>query len=153
MAKGTEVILRAEVEDLGHAGDVVEVAPGYARNYLLPQGLAYLANESNVHRVAQEKKRYQEKLQQEKVSAEEIAAAMTGLEFAFRMMAADEGQLYGSVSTADIAERLSQSGFDIERQQVKLDHPIKALGEYEVPIRLHPEVTAPVRVRVEREPA
>ncbi|HUP01329.1 MAG TPA: 50S ribosomal protein L9 [Gemmatimonadota bacterium] len=153
MAKNTQVILRAEVEDLGHAGDVVDVAPGYARNYLLPRGLAYVANEVNVHRVAQEKRKYQEKLQHEKVQAEEKAVTLAGVELAFRMMAAEEGQLYGSVSAADIADRLAGAGFEVGRQQIKLDPPIKALGEYEVPIRLHPEVIARIQVRIERETA
>ncbi|CAN5360594.1 50S ribosomal protein L9 [soil metagenome] len=153
MAKNTQVILRAEVDDLGHAGDVVDVAPGYARNYLLPRGLAYLANVANVRRVEQEKRKYRETLEQEKVRAEEAASAIAGAEIAFRMMAGEEGQLYGSVSAADITERLLEAGFAVERSQVKMDAPIKALGEHEIPIRLHPEVTARVKVRVEREPA
>lgn len=153
MAKTTEVILRAEVEHLGHPGDIVEVAPGYARNHLLPQGLAYPATEANKHRVEQEKKRYQERLQEEKVRAEALAGAIAPVELVFHEMAGEEDQLYGSVSIADIADRLQDLGFDVQRSQVKLDQPIKALGEYEVPLRLHPEVTVPIRVRVEREPA
>ena len=153
MAKNTQVILRAEVEDLGHAGDVVEVAPGYARNYLLPRGLAYAANDANVRRVEHEKRKYRERLQQEMVQAEEAAAVLSGVEITFQMMAADEGQLYGSVSAADIAQKLAAAGHEVGRQQIKLDPPIKALGEYEVPIRLHPEVLTHVQVRVERETA
>lgn len=153
MAKNTEVILRAEVEDLGHAGEVVEVAPGYARNYLIPRGLAYVANEANKHRIQQEKKRYEERLERDRVSASAKAEEIAGLELVFEAMAGDEDQLYGSVSIVDIAGRLNDEGFNIERTQVKLDHPIKALGEYEVPIRLHPEVTATIRVTVEREEA
>lgn len=151
MAKRSEVILRAEVEDLGQAGDVVEVAPGYARNYLLPRGLAYLATEANKQRVAQEKKRYEEKLEQERAEALALATKLEGIVLEFRAMAGDEGQLYGSVSVADIADRLEGLGFELDRSQVKLDHPIKALGEYEVPLRLHPRVTQPIGVRVERE--
>lgn len=153
MAKNTEVILRAEVEDLGHAGDVVEVAPGYARNYLLPRGLAYLATEANKHRVAQEKKKYREQLARERVEAERLAAALEGRELVFQRMAGEEDQLYGSVSVADVAERLEEEGFPIERQQVRLDQPIKSLGEHEIPIRLHPEVVVQVKAIVEREPA
>ncbi|MBA3584309.1 MAG: 50S ribosomal protein L9 [Gemmatimonadetes bacterium] len=107
------MILRAEVDDLGHAGDVVDVAPGYARNYLLPRGLAYLANVANVRRVEQEKRKYRETLEQEKVRAEEAASAIAGAEIAFRMMAGEEGQLYGSVSAADITERLLEAGFAV----------------------------------------
>lgn len=153
MAKTTEVILRAEVEHLGHPGDIVEVAPGYARNHLLPQGLAYPATEANKHRVEQEKERYLEQLQEEKVRAEALARDLADLELTFQEMAGEEDQLYGSVSIADIADRLEGLGFDVSRPQVKLDQPIKALGEYEVPLRLHPEVTVSIRVRVEREPA
>jgi large subunit ribosomal protein L9 len=151
MAKRAEVILRAEVEDLGHAGDLVEVAPGYARNYLLPRGLAYVATEANKHRVAQEKKKYEEKLEQERAEATALAARLEGLVLEFRAMAGEEDQLYGSISVADISDRLEQLGFDIERSRVKLDQPIKTLGEFEVPLRLHPHVTQPIGVRVERE--
>lgn len=151
MAKNTEVILRAEVDELGHAGDLVEVAPGYARNYLLPRGLAYVATEANKQRVAQEKKKYEARLEQERVSAEALSARMEGLVLEFRAMAGEEDQLYGSVSVADIADRLEALGFAIERSQVKLDQPIKSLGEFEVPLRLHPQVAQPITVRVERE--
>jgi large subunit ribosomal protein L9 len=151
MAKRSEVILRAEVENLGHAGDLVEVAPGYARNYLLPRGLAYVATEANKHRVAQEKKRYEEKLEHERAEATALAARLEGLVLEFRAMAGEEDQLYGSISVADISDRLEELGFEIERSQVKLDQPIKALGEFEVPLRLHPLVTQPIGVRVERE--
>ena len=151
MAKNTEVILRAEVDDLGHAGDLVEVAPGYARNYLLPRGLAYVATDANKQRVVQEKKKYEAKLEQERAVAEALAARMEGLVLEFRAMAGEEDQLYGSVSIADIADRLEALGFEIERSQIKLDQPIKALGEFEVPLRLHPQVIRPISVKVERE--
>lgn len=151
MAKNTEVILRAEVDELGHVGDLVEVAPGYARNYLLPRGLAYVATDANKQRVAQEKKKYEAKLEQERAAAETLAARMEGLVLEFRAMAGEEDQLYGSVSIADIADRLEALGFEIERSQIKLDQPIKSLGEFEVPLRLHPKVIHPIFVKVERE--
>ena len=151
MSKSTEVVLRAEVENLGHAGDVVEVAPGYARNYLLPQRLAYIATAANKRRIEQERKKYEQKLSEERVKAEGVALTMTGLALEFQMMAGDEDQLYGSVSTADIAERLVERGFAAARGQVRLDDPIKTLGEYEVPIRLHPEVSVPIKVLVTRD--
>lgn len=154
MARNTEVILRQEVPNLGHAGDVVDVAPGYARNFLLPRGLAYRATEANKHRVEQEKKKYMEKLERQKIEAEARAEKMTGLEMTFEEYAGEEGQLYGSVSSADVADRLSEQGYDVEGRQVELDEPIKALGEFEVSIRLHPEVTTDVRVVVlEKEQA
>ncbi len=151
MPKSTEVILRAEIETLGHAGDVVEVAPGYARNYLVPRGLAYVATEANKHRVSQEKKKYEEQLAAERVEAEKIAATLEGQELTFQRMAAEEGQLYGSVSSTDVADALTEAGFTIDRTQIGLAQPLKALGEFDVPIRLHPEVTVPVKVIVERE--
>lgn len=151
MAKNTEVILRAEVDHLGHAGDVVDVAPGYARNFLIPRGLAYVATEANKHRVDQEKKKYREKLAEQKVQAEKVAAELEGTTYTFVRMAGEEDQLYGSVSSADVADALEEAGFDVDRRGVGLDEPIKALGEYEVPIRLHPEVSVPVTVVVERE--
>jgi large subunit ribosomal protein L9 len=148
MAKNAEVILRAEVENLGHAGDRVEVAPGYARNYLFPRGLAYPATDSNVHRVEQEKKRYRERLANEKVAAEKQAESMAGIVLEFRELAGEEDQLYGSVSLADLATALEAKGHTVERSQIKLDPPIKKLGEYDVPIRLHPEVTVQIHVTV-----
>lgn len=151
MPKNTEVILRAEVVDLGHAGDLVEVAPGYARNYLVPRGLAFVATEANKHRVAQEKKKYQQKLAAERIEAEKVAATLEGQELRFQRMAGEEDQLYGSVSTADVADALVAAGFEILRTQVRLDQPIKELGEFEVPIRLHPEVVVSIKVIVERE--
>ena len=150
MAKNTDVILRAEVENLGHAGDVVEVAPGYARNFLFPRGLAYPATDANVHRVGQEKRKYQERLAREKVDAERLAESMTGVTLEFRELAGEEDQLYGSVSLADVADALAAKGFPIERGHVKLDAPIKQLGEYDVPVRLHPEVTVEVHVTVQK---
>ena len=150
MTRNSEVILRAEVENLGHAGDVVEVAPGYARNYLFPRGLAYPATAANVHRVEQEKRKYQEKLAEEKVVAERLAESMAGTTLEFQELAGEEDQLYGSVSASDIAGGLEAKGFRIQRTQVKLDPPIKRLGEYDVPIRLHPEVIVQVHVVVTR---
>lgn len=151
MANNTEVILRAEVENLGHAGDVVDVAPGYARNFLIPRGLAYVATEANKHRVSQEKKKYQEKLAEQKIAAEKIATKLEGKELTFVRMAGEEDQLYGSVSSTDIADALAESGFEIDRRDVGLDEPFKALGEFEVQIRLHPEVSVPIQVIIERE--
>ena len=148
MAKHTAVILRAEVDELGHAGDVVEVAPGYARNFLFPRGLAYEATEANVHRVEQEKKKYRERLANEKIQAEALAATMQDVALEFTEPAGEEEQLYGSVSVGDLADALEKKGFAVERSQIKLDAPIKKLGEYDIPVRLHPEVTVQVHVTV-----
>ena len=107
MSKSTELILRAEVENLGHIGDLVEVKSGYARNYLLPKGLAYVATDANKRLIEQEREKYELKLSEEKRLAESLARSMAGLELEFSMMAGDEDQLYGSVSVADIGERLA----------------------------------------------
>ncbi|MFN2383411.1 MAG: 50S ribosomal protein L9 [Gemmatimonadota bacterium] len=151
MARNTEVILRTEVQDLGQAGDVVDVAPGYARNYLLPRGLAFAATASNKQRIEQEKKRAQDLQRETQAEAEALGASMAGLELTFTENAGDEDQLYGSVSAADIAEQISRRGFAVERTHVRLEQPIKALGSYDVPIRLHPEVVVNVLVQVVRE--
>lgn len=151
MSKSTELILRAEVENLGHIGDLVEVKSGYARNYLLPKGLAYVATDANKRLIEQEREKYELKLSEEKRLAESLARSMAGLELEFSMMAGDEDQLYGSVSVADIGERLAAAGFEVASNQIRLDAPIKMLGEYELMIHLHPEVDAPIKIRVVRE--
>ncbi|MDX1623171.1 MAG: 50S ribosomal protein L9 [Gemmatimonadota bacterium] len=151
MARNTEVILRAEIENLGHIGDVVEVAPGYARNYLIPRGLAYVATEANKHRVEHEREKYEERLERERVAAEEVARRLEGASFLFHRMAGEEDQLYGSVSPADVSTRLQEEGYEVESPQVGLDQPIKTIGEFVVPIRLHPEVSVEIEVKVERE--
>lgn len=153
MAKRTEVILRAEVIDLGRTGDVLDVAPGYARNYLIPRGLALPATEANKRRIDQERSKLEVRMREEKERAEAAAARLAGTEMVFRMMAGEEDQLYGSVSVGDIADRLEEMGHAVDRSQVRLDQPIKRLGETEVPIRFHAEVTATVLVKVERESA
>ncbi len=110
-----------------------------------------MATEANKHRVVQEKKKYEERLQRERVDAEALATRLEGMALEFREAAGEEDQLYGSVTIADIAERLEGLGFEIERTRIKLDQPIKSLGEFEVPLRLHPQVSQSITVRVERE--
>ncbi len=151
MARHQKVILRRKVDNLGDVGDVVSVKPGFARNYLFPQGLAYLATEQNRHRLAEERVAALAAEQRDREAAMALAARVEGFSITFSMLAADEGKLYGSVGPRDIASRLSEQGFDIHGRHVTMKEPIKALGVYSVPLRLYPEVEASVKVWVVKE--
>jgi len=143
-----EVILRDDIENLGNRGDVVKVAPGYARNYLLPKKLAVLATESNKKIVEQERQahlRRDAKLQSE---ASDLGRMLSGVTVTITQKAGEEGQLFGSVTAKDIADALERQGYTIERKKIHLDAPIKHVGEFKVPVRLHREVTVEVPVNV-----
>lgn len=146
--KTLEVILRRKIENLGEIGDVVRVKPGHARNYLLPQGLAYLATEENKRRLERERARALEAEARERGAAEEAARRIEGLSLTFQVLAGEEGKLYGSVGPADIAARLEEMGHRVEKRQVGLGEPIRALGAYTVPIKLHPDVHPEIKVWV-----
>ncbi|UCC49560.1 MAG: 50S ribosomal protein L9 [Gemmatimonadota bacterium] len=148
MAKHLEVILRRKVEDLGDVGDVVSVRPGYARNYLLPQGLAYAATEQNRRRLEQERAAALLAEERDLSNARVLAERLEGASITFSMLAGEEGKLYGSVGPRDIAAQLSEQGFDVHGRHVVMKEPIKALGVYSVPIRLYPEVEASIKVWV-----
>ncbi|HEX6990639.1 MAG TPA: 50S ribosomal protein L9 [Gemmatimonadales bacterium] len=143
-----EVILRDDVKSLGKAGELVRVRPGYARNYLLPQGLAYEATEGNRKRIAAETRARSARLSAEKDGAEALAARLSGVTLSLTGNAGEEGKLFGSITTSDIAAALKAQGFEVDRRRIDLDQPIKSLGEHMVPIRVHPEVEAKVRVTV-----
>jgi large subunit ribosomal protein L9 len=146
-----QVILRKRVEQLGSAGDVVKVAAGYARNYLVPRGLAYPASEASASRVAQERKAQETRLERAAEEARRAAARLEGASLTFVERAGEEDQLYGSVSAERIAEKLQELGHPVERRHVQLEEPIKALGVYNVEVRLHPEAVATVKVWVVRD--
>lgn len=146
----TEVILLQRVEHLGQMGDVVKVRPGYARNFLLPQGKAIRANEANRSRFDRERAQLEAQNIKRREEAERLSERMDGLAVVLIRQAGDSGSLYGSVSTRDVAQVVTEAGFTISRQQVFLAHPIKSLGLYEVKIALHPEVVVPVVVNVAR---
>lgn len=146
-----EVILRDDVKSLGKAGELVRVKPGYARNFLLPKGLAYEATEGNKKRIVAETKARNLRLAAEKDGALAAAAALGAVVLTFTRMAGEEGKLFGSITTQDIAEALAAQGHTVDKRKVELAHPIKALGEHTVAIRLHPEVHADVRVTVAAE--
>ena len=141
-----EVILRNAVDKLGHPGDIVSVSPGYARNFLLPRGLAYEATPGNRKRIALEKSRL-EALEAEKVAAAKaIADKLAEVSITFAARVGEEGKLFGSVTTADIAHQLEAQGFKIEKRQIELNEPIKALGVYRVGVRLHADVHPEIKV-------
>jgi large subunit ribosomal protein L9 len=146
-----EVILRTYVEHLGERGELVKVADGYARNYLLPRKLALLATEGNRKRVERERERMEAHEAEEKAQAEAIAARLGDLSIEFTRRVGDTEQLYGSVTSSDIAQFLKEQGFEIDRRKLVLPDPIKALGEHEVPLKLHRAVTVGLKVRVRRQ--
>ena len=143
-----EVILRQAVEKLGQPGDVVKVSPGFARNYLLPRGIAYAATTGNLKRIEQEKARLQAAENERRGGAQEIATRLEAVSLTFSARVGEEGKLFGSVTAADIAAQLESQGFHLEKRQIDLHEPIKALGVYRVPIRLHADVKPEVRVWV-----
>jgi len=146
-----DVILREDVEKLGSAGDVVSVKDGYARNFLLPRGLAYPATEGNRRRLESEHKSRARRVEAEVGQAKELAGRLEAVSLSFAMKAGEGDKLFGSVTTHDIAERLKGEGFEVDKKAVELAEPIKALGVYKVPIRLHPDVKPEVRVWVVKE--
>ncbi len=151
MARNQDVILRRKIENLGDVGDLVTVKPGYARNYLLPQGLAYVASEQNRKRLESERAAALLAEELDRNNAKEVAQKLEGVSITFSMLAGEEGKLYGSVGPRDIAGQLAEQGFDIHGRHVSLVEPIKALGVYSVPIKLYPEVEASVKVWVIKE--
>jgi large subunit ribosomal protein L9 len=143
-----EIILRQAVENLGSPGDVVKVKSGYARNYLLPHGLAYEATPGNLKRIQQERDRLNAAENERRSAAQTQAERLEQVSLTFSARVGEEGKLFGSVTPADIAQQLEAQGFHIEKRQIDLHEPIKALGVYRVPIRLHADVKPEVRVWV-----
>lgn len=143
-----EIILRDHVEHVGKRGDVVKVADGYARNYLLPRKLALHATPANMKVVERQRKIADVQEAAEKSGAEALAVRMTHAECLMRRRVGEHNALYGSVTSADIAEDLAAKGFEIDKRKIQLDEPIKQVGEFTVPVKLHREVIAQLRVRV-----
>ena len=148
-----KLILRKAVENLGEPGEIVDVAPGYGRNYLLPQGLAYEASDANIRRLEEEKAQAEERARRDYLEAKRRASQLDHMALAFHARAGEDGKLFGSVTAGDIADRASSEGLDfkVEKRHVILDEPIKALGDKKVVIRLHQEVEVEIDVNVERE--
>jgi large subunit ribosomal protein L9 len=143
-----EIILRQAVENLGKPGEVVKVKNGYARNYLLPHGLAYEATPGNLKRIQQERERLEAAENERRGAAQGLAAKLEQVSLTFSARVGDEGKLFGSVTASDIAQQLESQGFHIEKRQIDLHDPIKALGVYRVPVRLHADVKPEIRVWV-----
>jgi large subunit ribosomal protein L9 len=146
-----EVILRTYVENLGNRGEIVKVAPGYARNYLLPRKLALPATEGNKRHVERERKIVEAREADERAQAQAIAARLESVEIILHRRVGDTEQLYGSVTSSDIADFLKSKGFEIDRRKLILPEPIKTLGEHGVPLRMHRDVTVSLKVQVARE--
>ena len=146
-----DVILREDIDKLGARGQVVQVASGYARNFLLPKRLAVAATESNKKIVEQERQSHLRKEAKQKTEAEDLGKMMAGVTVTISQKAGDNDQLFGSVTSKDVAEALEQKNFTIDRRKIQLDEPIKQLGEHKVVVRLHRDVTAEVTVNVVRD--
>jgi len=143
-----EVILRRDMDELGLEGDIVDVAKGYARNYLLPKGIALEASQQNKKALELQRKKIEVRRLKAKDEALELKQEIEGMEITFSLKAGEEGKLYGSVTTMDIASQLEKQGLVVDRRKIILEKPIKTLGEIEVPIRIYPEVTGSVKVFV-----
>ena len=146
-----ELILREDVEKLGVRGQVVKVADGYGRNFLLPRRLAVVATEANKKIVEQERQAHLRKEAREKAAAQELGTMMTGVSITIAQKAGEQDQLFGSVTSKDIAELLEKQNYHIDRRKIQLAEPIRQLGEFKVPVRLHRDVTAEITVNVVRE--
>ena len=143
-----EVILRQAIDNLGHPGDIVKVSPGYARNFLLPRGLAFEATEGNKKRISQEKSRLEAAEGARRDAAGDLAKKIEEVSLSFSARVGEEGKLFGSITAADIATQLEAQGIHVEKRMIDLHEPIKALGVYRIPVRLHADVKPEVKVWV-----
>ena len=146
-----EIILRGDVQHLGKAGEDVKVKDGYARNYLLPKGLVYSATEANKKRITFETERIGRQRALEKAAAEVEAARLVDMRLTFTAKVGEEEKLYGSVTASDIQRQLEEQGFHVDKRKVDLPEPIRALGEFRVGIKIHPEVRPEILVTVVKE--
>jgi large subunit ribosomal protein L9 len=145
-----QLILQEDVEKLGHRGEIVEVAEGYARNYLLPRKLGLPVSKGNLKQVEQVKRALAKREATERQGAEKQAELLAGLVVELARKAGENDQMFGSVTAADVAESLAAQGYSVDKRKIQLDQPIKTLGEYQVPAKLHREVTASIKVVVKR---
>jgi large subunit ribosomal protein L9 len=148
-----KLILREDVDNLGKGGDLVEVKPGYGRNFLLPRGLAVLANPKNVRDLEHQKRVAEAKAAKLKGAAEAVAKRLSETPLTLKRKVGEQDKLYGSVTTLDIVEALAQRGVTLDRRLLELSEPIKTVGDFEVPVKLHRDVPAKLKVKVEAEPA
>ncbi len=143
-----KIVLTQNMDALGLEGDIVDVANGYARNYLIPKGIALEANKQNIKMLEMQKKKIEAKRFQAKEDAEKIKEKMVDVVITISQKVGEESKLYGSVTSMDIAAQLEKQGIEIDRRKIALDKPIKTLGEFDVPVKLYPEVVASIRVVV-----
>jgi len=146
-----KIILKEDVKSIGSMGQTVDVSDGFARNYLVPRGLAVEANVKNIRSLEHEKKVIQEKARKVKNSVQDLADRLANMTVVIKTKAGEEGKLFGSVTTMDIAEQLKNQGIEIDKKKISLDEPIKRLGTYAVNLRLHSEITAQVNMQVIEE--
>ncbi len=143
-----EVILNESIESLGKAGDIVNVSDGYARNYLIPKGIAIVANKKNLVQIEKQRAAILERAAKVRQEYEALAEQLAKLDIEIPVKVGEEEKLYGSVTSMDIARAIEEKGYQVDRKKIVLPEPIKALGEYEIPVKLSPDVTATVKVRV-----
>ena len=146
-----QVILKQDVDKLGKTGELVKVTPGYARNYLIPKQLAVAASEGNLKMIKMQQQAHAKRDMKEKASAEIVAREVSRLVLELSRKAGEGGSLFGSVTSIDIAEKLAAHKIEVDKRKILLDEPIKSIGEYTVPVRLHREVTAHIRVNIQAE--
>lgn len=148
--KNVKVILRQNLPNLGESGELVTVKPGYARNYLLPQGLAFEATAANVRKIEEDRRRSEQRQKRDYLEARRRASQLEEVQLTFQANAGEEGKLFGSITTGDITDRLNEQGLDfqVDRRWIDLDEPIKALGVFSVPVRLHTDVRPEIKVWV-----
>jgi large subunit ribosomal protein L9 len=146
-----KVILKEDIKNIGKTGQIVDVADGYARNYLVPKGLAIEANIKNIKSIEHEKRVLQEKAKRLKDSALDVASRISAMTLSIKAKAGEDGKLFGSVTTMDIAEALRREGIDIDKKKIVLEEPIKRLGSYSVTVKLYPEASAQLSIEVIQE--
>jgi len=146
-----EIILRQDYERLGKTGEIVKVKDGYARNYLIPKGIAYVASEASKKRLASELQAQTWRLQRDQKKAQELAEKLKNVSCTIAVQVGEEDKLFGSVTSQNIADALAEQGYKIDKRKIILDEPIKSLGIYSVPVKLHPEIESSVKVWVVKE--
>jgi large subunit ribosomal protein L9 len=148
--KNVKVILRQDLPNLGDTGDLVTVKPGYARNYLFPRGLAFEATAANIRQLEEDRRREEQRAKRDYLEARRRASQLEGVSLTFHANAGEEGKLFGSITSSDIADRLAEQGLDfqVDRRWIMLDEPVKSLGVYSVPVRLHADVRPEIKVWV-----
>ncbi len=146
-----KVILQKDVPSLGDAGDIKEVADGYARNYLIPKKLVILANESSKKAIDHQQKLIKFKKEKRKKQSEKVAEAISGLEISIPVQVGEEGKLFGSITSMDIAKELKEKGYEIDKRKIQLENPIRQIGEYDISIKLDEGTTATVKIKIDKE--